>query len=345
MSATDSLLTRDRLEALLEAIRAVRIGVVGDAALDVYWDADMTLSRLARENPHHVLPIVAERLAPGGGSHAAACAAALGARTWQLGLVGEDWRGRELARLLPQDGVCTDFLLATPERTTCAFCKPLRHGLCEAVYEDPHFYFENRTPTPPAVEAALLARLDALLGQVDAVLVADYHDFGVVTPALRARLCAAPIPVLVDSRTRITDFHHVILKPNELEAVWAAGSPLDPRAAALPELKAIARDLAARQRATVCLTLGARGCLWAQDGRVRHIPAPPVPPPLDTVGAGDAFAAACLAALAAGAPGPEAAALGHLAAGVVVRKIGVTGTAAPDEIVAAFCSGRRPVVR
>ena len=328
-----------RLQNLLAGMRAVRVGVVGDAALDVYWDADMTLSGLARENPHHFLPVVRERLALGGGCHAAACAAALGVRTSQLALLGDDWRGRELARLLPEDDVSTDFLLTSPERTTNAFCKPLRYGLCEAVYEDPHLYFENRTPTPPAVEAALLERLDTLLGQVDAVLVADYHAHGVMTAPLRERVCAAGkagMRMLVDSRTRIDQYHHAILKPNEVEAARAAGLEINPREVNRGQLEEIAWHLAHQNAATVCLTLGAAGCLWADNGAIRHIPTRPAPPPIDIVGAGDAFAAACLAALAAGADGPEAAAVGHLAAGVVVRKIGVTGTATPDEILQRF---------
>lgn len=43
-----------------------RIGVIGDFCLDVYWHADMTKSELSRETPHFPLPIVQERLSPGG---------------------------------------------------------------------------------------------------------------------------------------------------------------------------------------------------------------------------------------------------------------------------------------
>ncbi|NIM05563.1 MAG: sugar kinase, partial [Armatimonadetes bacterium] len=43
-------------------MRSVRVGVVGDACLDIYWEADMTRSRLARENPHFILPVIEERL-------------------------------------------------------------------------------------------------------------------------------------------------------------------------------------------------------------------------------------------------------------------------------------------
>ena len=43
-----------------------RIAVIGDFCLDVYWHADMTKSELSRETPHFPLPIVQERLSPGG---------------------------------------------------------------------------------------------------------------------------------------------------------------------------------------------------------------------------------------------------------------------------------------
>ncbi len=39
---SEPLLSLSRLQALLGAAHAVRVGVVGDACLDVYWEADMT---------------------------------------------------------------------------------------------------------------------------------------------------------------------------------------------------------------------------------------------------------------------------------------------------------------
>ena len=49
-----------------------RIGVIGDFCLDVYWHADMTRSELSRETPHFPLPIVQERLSPGGAGNVVA---------------------------------------------------------------------------------------------------------------------------------------------------------------------------------------------------------------------------------------------------------------------------------
>ncbi len=333
------MLTHTRLLALLAVLPHARVGVVGDACLDVYWEADMTRSRLARENPHFILPVMTERLSPGGGSNAAACVAALGAATAMLGVVGADWRGRELRRLIAEAGIDTAHLLTAEDRLTTAYCKPLRKGLSDVVYEDPHLYFENQTPTPPVLEALLLEHLEALLPTVDALLVADYQYYGIVTPAVCARLCRAAaegVPVVVDSRDRIGDYRGVILKPNEVEA-WAmlgrAGSPHEATDADLAEA---AQQLAARRGGPVCLTLGGKGCLWVEGDTATAVPAQPAVPPIDTVGAGDCFGAALTTALATGANGIEAAALANLAAGVVVKKIGTTGTATRAEMLQKY---------
>ena len=57
-------------------------------------------------------------------------------------------------------------------------------------------------------------------------------------------------------------------------------------------------------------------------------------PPIDVTGAGDAVLAHIAMALAAGATPAEAAALGNLAGAVVVKKIGTTGTATVEELIA-----------
>jgi sugar/nucleoside kinase (ribokinase family) len=66
-----------------------------------------------------------------------------------------------------------------------------------------------------------------------------------------------------------------------------------------------------------------------------------VRPPLDIVGAGDAFLAWLAAGLSAGAAPAEAGALANLAAAVTVEKLNQTGTASPDEILARYrlCGG------
>ena len=102
----------------------------------------------------------------------------------------------------------------------------------------------------------------------------------------------------------------------------------------------VAQSLAERAGRPVCITLGGEGVLvWADGPTI--VPAAPVRPPLDPVGAGDTFVAALATGLACGASPVEAAALANLAAAVIVEKVGETGTATPDEILARHALARQ----
>src|SRR5690606_25424208 len=90
--------------------------------------------------------------------------------------------------------------------------------------------------------------------------------------------------------------------------------------------------------APVCMTLGPDGSLWASPGKSTRVPGVPVPPPIDTVGAGDRFLSALTASLAAGASGVEAAPLGNRASAVTIKPPGTTGTATPGEVIAVLTS-------
>ena len=50
-------LTRQELEQLLANVDNARIGLIGDLCLDMYWIANMKISELSRETPHHPLPV------------------------------------------------------------------------------------------------------------------------------------------------------------------------------------------------------------------------------------------------------------------------------------------------
>jgi sugar/nucleoside kinase (ribokinase family) len=98
---------------------------------------------------------------------------------------------------------------------------------------------------------------------------------------------------------------------NEEEALqWARTDRLD---IAINELKDVARSLN--------VTLGARGSLVAT-GRSRHLVNGFPVVPLDTNGAGDIYAGACLAGWCAGMPAETAARLGNFAASHLITRFG-----------------------
>lgn len=81
-----------------------------------------------------------------------------------------------------------------------------------------------------------------------------------------------------------------------MEATRAVHPDRDPRTVSRDELAAIGLALSERSGRPVFLTLSEEGVLVCADGQHQRLPSAPVRPPLDPVGAGDAFIAAMAAA-------------------------------------------------
>lgn len=318
------------LNEIFRGIDGARIGVIGDFCLDAYWLADMTRSEISRESPHFPMPIVDERMSPGGAGNVACNVAALRpAKVYAIGVTGCDWRGDALRSLLADAGIDTSRFVASPRRVTNAYIKPLRKGISEVIYEDPRLDFENLTPMGTEDEQALLARLDGL--DVDVLCVCDQMRFGCITPAVRDRICQlgrSGMTIIADSRDRIALYRDVIIKPNEVEAARAVESDAS--------YEMTARLLSQKTKRPALITLGEQGCLVCENGNVTAVPAKMVEPPIDICGAGDTFLSAFACALASGAPLTEAARFANTASSVTIRKLNTTGTASRQEIADIF---------
>ncbi len=309
-----------------------RIAVVGDFCLDVYWRADMRLSELSRETPHFPLPIVEERLSPGGAGNVVANLLALEpAAVHAVGVCGTDWRGTALRDLLQKAGADVSGLIADPGRVTDTYIKPLRMGYAEnVVYEDPRLDFANYDHPAAEAEAKLLAALDQAAGEIDVLCVCDQMRLGCVTDAVRRRICElgkSGLTVVVDSRERIVRYTDVIVKPNAAEAAYAFG--LERAHAPAEELAAA---LARRTGRPVVVTMGDKGCLVADGGRTTRIPAREVTGEIDFCGAGDTFLSAFAAATAGGFALADAARIACCASAVTIKKLKTTGTATRAEL-------------
>lgn len=334
-------LDRRRAQEILSALPTRRVAVLGDFHLDVYWHADMRRARLSRETPHFARPVVEERYDPGVGGVIAANLRALGVGTvLAVGACGDDWRGAVLRRRLEDMGVALDAFRAIPGRVTPTYAKPMIHGY-ESVQEDPRLDFEDRRDLSAEDEARLVADLRRLVPEVDGIAVIDQIEEetgGTVSPRVRDELAAIgderpTLPVLADSRARIGAFRSVLVKVNRMELAAALEREMSPDR---ERVFRQAAELSARTGRPVLVSLGAGGMCYATTAERGEVPAVPVSGPIDPVGAGDAASAGIVSALACGASLAEAAAFGNLVASVTVRKIGVTGTASPSEILGEF---------
>lgn len=329
-------LTRDELDFIIEKIKDVKICLIGDFCLDIYWRADMKKSRLSRETPHYPLPVVNETYTPGAGGNVLNNIHSLGVKTLcPISVISSDWRGFLLVSWMEKQGIDTSMLLKREIGVTPCYCKPLRMGISDVIYEDPRLDFENFEELTKEDEDTVLKYLDSAAKQVDIIAVSDQFLYGVITPRIREKLSdiAKNIPVVVDSRDRVTLYSNVIVKPNEVEAAAAVNKDITNLELSMEDYAKIAAELQSKNGCPVIVTLGESGSIWCENGLCSLAPTIKAKPPVDIVGAGDTFLSAFCCAYAACKNGPKALCFANLASGVTVKKIGTTGTASPQEII------------
>ena len=321
------LLPRDRLVGLLDAARGLRVTIVGDAMLDVYLHGDV--DRISPEAPVPVVRVRERRMALGGAANVAQNVAALGGRAVLVATVGDDAAGRQLHSML--SAIEADPAgLVTVERPTTTKTRVLAR-----VQQVVRFDEEEDGNLSADEGAAVLATLERVIAQSDAVVLEDYNK-GLLVPAVIERAMslarARNIPVVVDPK-----FHNffcyagaTIFKPNRRELDSALGAEVD---LDHPEALPLTFDRLGVEH--LLLTLGERGmALISADGEIGRIPTT-AREVYDVVGAGDTVTAYLATMMAAGGTPAEAALIANFAAGVEVGKLGAA-TVTPQEVLDAY---------
>lgn len=330
------VLSKNRFSDILKRIPSLKAGVIGDVSLDVYWETDMERSELSRETPHYTLPVMKEKCSPGAAGNVAANLKAIGcSQVFVCSVFGDDWRGSLLKRAFQDLDIDLKYSLSSEDWCTPAYCKPIRIGLQNVRQEDPRLDFFNYTSLREDIVRQLVKQLDAMADEVDIIAVTDQFKFGIIGEAIRDCLkgwAAKGKIVVVDSRERIHLFHGVMIKPNELEAAHSFQLKQGNKGQALLDWAELALRMSREMGSRCFMTLGDRGSISADGSDYTWVPALPVQPPLDTVGAGDCFASALLASLGSGSTPEEAMAFAHFASAISIKKIGSTGTASPNEM-------------
>ncbi|MCA0295576.1 MAG: ribokinase [Actinobacteria bacterium] len=237
----------------------------------------------------------------GKGSDMAVQAARLGANVEFVGVVGDDDHGREFARLMESEGVGTDRLRATGERTTGVGLIIKDTAGANLIVVD---MGANELFSTADVDAAsdAIAASDVVLAQLEVPLPTVLYGLSLARRAGAGTvLNPAPAVDLTGADLRDVD----ILTPNETEARVVLGLAPD-----APVSNAdVAAQILALGCGTVVMTLGEKGAATytLADNDVVETTAPAWP--VDTVdsnGAGDSFNAALCTALGEGAGLAEA---------------------------------------
>ncbi len=329
----------ERLQEILDRFPRLRIAVIGDFFLDKYLEVDPALAEVSLETGKTAHQVVRIRHSPGAAGTVVSNLSALGAGVMHaVGFTGDDGESYELRQDLAGLRCGTEHLVCDPRRRTPTYLKPRDLSDPSLAGEHNRYDTKNRARTADAVQERLVRSLDALLPELDAVILADQveeENCGAITSRIAEAIAerAGRFPRVIfwaDSRRRIRRFRGVIIKPNQFEAVGWENAPPHATVEVARLVDAVGR-LRARTGAAIAATCGPAGML-VSDPELTMVPGVRVEGPTDPTGAGDSATAGTVLALAAGAALTEAALIGNLVASITIQQLATTGTARPDEL-------------
>lgn len=308
---------------MLDKVAQVRLLVVGDVMLDRYWFGEV--SRISPEAPVPVVKVerIEERL--GGAANVARNAAAVGAKTALLSVVGDDDAGRSLSRMLIEGEIDAGLHIDSAIDTTVKLRVIGRQQQLLRI--------DFETAPSHEILQAKLVEFEKRVAESDVVILSDYGKGGLTHIAEMIRLArAAGKPVLVDPKgDDYTKYAGAtVITPNRSELRDVVG-----RWSSEAELAAKAQKLRAELGLEALLvTRSEEGMTLFSEGETHHQAAQALEV-FDVSGAGDTVIATLAVMLAAGAGWDEAIRTANIAASIVVGKLG-TAVVTREELAAAL---------
>ena len=281
--------------------------------------------RISPEAPVPVVHVHETDDRPGGAANVAVNLASLGVSTSVVGVVGNDAAADSLEAIMSEHGIACNFARAG-DRPTITKTRVQSRGQQLIRLDE-----ENVADMPGD---AMVSTLRSVLEGAGAVVLSDYGKGALADVSVMIALCReAGVPVLVDPKG--TDFHKYrgasLLTPNQSEFEAVAGrcasdqELVDRARTMMDDLDLDALLVTRSEKGMLLVEAGARPLFLSTQAREVY----------DVTGAGDTVIATLAGALASGQDLASSAALANIAAGLVVRKIGVA-TVTPGEISAAL---------
>jgi len=297
--------------------------VAGDVMLDRYLFGGT--ERISPEAPVPVVRVRETDDRAGGAANVAVNLASLGVDTTLIGMVGKDDEAVALKAVLERQNINCRFEAVKNWPTTTKTRVQSRGQQLIRL---------DREEQGVSGCDALSGSLQKSLKSVSAVVLSDYGKGALGNVSAMIELCRnASVPVFVDPKGSDFDKYRgaTVLTPNQSEFESVAGV-----CESDDDLVARARTMISElELGALLVTRSAKGMLLVEASdepvflstRAREV--------FDVTGAGDTVIAVLAGALASGESMAAAAALSNLAAGLVVRKIGVASVS-PSEIRAAL---------
>lgn len=322
------------LQDIIKRFTEQRIVIVGDAIADKFLHG--SISRVSREAPVFILRHQHTETLPGGAANCAMNLVALGAHVSLISVTGDDESGSDLRARLEAAGVDIKGVVVSDKVQTTTKVRILAGQSHSSKQQVIRIDYEGAPLADEAVRNMILRKLEQAFHGANGIVISDYN-YGVVdASAVELIRKMADVPVLVDSRFRLSELTgFTAATPNEEEVENLAGMPI----ASTEDLEIAVKELKRRLgHHALLVTRGSQGMtLLEDDAAPVHIRAAGAQQALDVTGAGDTVIATFALALASGASFVDAAHLANYAGGLVVMKRG-TATVSLTELEHAISS-------
>ena len=323
------------LKTFFQRFSTIKVGVVGDFAIDLYFSLQTQTGEISLETGLDVFWGSQPSASLGAAGNVVQNLIALGVSDIRvIGCVGNDLFGREMQHLFNSLGVRTEHLhILDNNWDTCLYTKPNRKG-----QEANRIDFGTANNLDDAVFADLMSGLEHALTDLDVLIVNQQFANPLLSQSrveiLNDLIARYPtVRFLVDMRDVGKLVRGATLKVNtaELAKFLAIDAPDHPDIDWCIEQGNAFRE---QSGGPLLITRGPAGILYLDDDETQLVDGLPLQRELDTVGAGDTVVATWAACLGAGIIPQQALELANLAAGVTVQKLHQTGTASLSEIMA-----------
>lgn len=320
---------------VIKKLSTPKILVVGDLALDemVYGDTE----RISREAPVLILQHTHTKYILGGASNAAHNVSTLNnGKVAVIGIVGDDYQAQDLRAEFVNAGIDCGGLIVDKDRKTIT--KTRISGSCSQSVTQQIVRIDRQTNSPISKETEdkIISKIKEVIRKYDAVIISDYHIGTITDNVIRAITDSArenSVKVIVDAQRNLDRYKGIYsMTPNLPDTQKHVGFYLKTKEDFIRAGNILIEQTGAEN---ILITCGDNGMVLIEKGdKYTHIPVFNKSKVFDVTGAGDTVTATYALALASGASAADAAIIGNIAAGIVIKQFGCATTTI-DEIVAA----------
>jgi rfaE bifunctional protein kinase chain/domain len=328
-----SNLNAEQIKEIFERFKTLKVGVIGDFAVDYYFDFNKITQEFSVETQKEVFWASHPKTYLGAAGNVVQNLADLGINHIEaFGYIGNDLFGREMLHLLHQKDVKTQNLKIIEGVDTCTYSKPLvnkkednridygtNNQLSENDFDSVLESLKSQLPNlnllvinqqfpNPLLNKNRIEKLNEIIKQFpNCICVADTRAFGKF-------IRHSTLKVNTNELAKLLNINH--LDESDTENCIANGKVLNEQI-----------------NCPILLTRGENGILYINNSSAELVDAIKISGEIDTVGAGDTVLSAFSACIGAKASVGEAIQIANLAAAVTVQKINQTGTASLSEIL------------